>query len=220
MYVLAISVLLAMVSCTSNGQIFQDNNGGPIVPPPGNNPGGTTNPLTAQINLSTDIGHAPLPVNMFGLVSGGAAPFTYRWDVNGDGFFEHGGVGVSEIGINYASFGTYTIVLEVVDNGGQSFITSAQVDVKPSGPIPQPTAFPSQGNAPLMVALDGSTSTDPDGSIVLYEWDFESDGIWDYESATNSSTTNTYNQGTYNATLRVTDDDGFESEASVLIVAL
>ena len=34
------------------------------------------------------------------------------------------------------------------------------------------------------ITLDGSASSDPDGSIVLYEWDYESDGIYDWSSPT------------------------------------
>ena len=42
-----------------------------------------------------------------------------------------------------------------------------------------PTAFmavPSSGSAPLSVQLDGSGSSDADGTVVLYEWDLEYDG--------------------------------------------
>jgi len=51
-----------------------------------------------------------------------------------------------------------------------------------------------------------STSTDPDGVITSWEWDFNGDGAID---ATTESSTWTYDTaGTYNVTLTVTDDDG------------
>ena len=128
---------------------------------------------------------------------------------------------MSEVGINYASAGLYEILLEVEDSMGQFYQAHAPVDVKPSGPAAVPAAIPSNGQAPLAVDLDGSGSYDRDGFIMLWEWDFESDGVWDYESEDNPVATTTYmEQGTYNATLRVTDDDGLTNVASIQIVAL
>jgi PKD repeat protein len=93
--------------------------------------------------------------------------------------------------------------------------------VKPSGPASLPWAIPSEGTAPFLTTLDGSNSYDRDGYIVKWEWDFESDGVYDFESTTESTTTANYpQQGTYNATLRVTDDDGLTDVASVQIIAL
>ena len=66
-----------------------------------------------------------------------------------------------------------------------------------------------------VVLLDGSDSYDPDGTIETYEWDFESDGIYDYVETTDSSpdgafdgkTTHIYgDNGVYMMILRVTDD--------------
>ncbi len=54
-----------------------------------------------------------------------------------------------------------------------------------------------------------ASGTDADGAIVLYEWDWEDDGTFDYSSTTNANTTHTYSvAGTYTAKLRVTDDQG------------
>jgi outer membrane protein assembly factor BamB len=68
-----------------------------------------------------------------------------------------------------------------------------------------------------IVPLNASASYDPDGTIVTYEWDFESDGIYDYVETTNASpdgnfdgkTTHIYgDNGEYKVTLRVTDETG------------
>jgi len=219
--VLAIAAILVLGGCGSSGPVWKPGDHNPIVPPPGPNPGGTGYQLQCTIDLSNTVGKAPMPVNMVANVIGGVAPYYYRWDVNGDGWWDYGGIGIYEVGIHYASAGTYKILLEVEDQQGQAYRANALVDVKPSGPSAQPYAFPNVGTAPLLTSLDGSQSFDLDGSIVLYEWDFESDGIWDYESDTVPSTTNTYDfQGTYNATLRVTDTDGLTDVASVQVIAL
>lgn len=60
------------------------------------------------------------------------------------------------------------------------------------------------------VSFEG-TGTDIDGTIELYEWDFDGNGAYDWSSATTGSATHTYYiAGTYIATLRVTDNDGLK----------
>ncbi len=68
--------------------------------------------------------------------------------------------------------------------------------------------------------LRGSGS-DQDGYIVLYEWDFEGDGRYDWSSETSGHTSHRYSAaGNYQATLRVTDDDGAtDTDASFVVVA-
>jgi len=216
---LAILVLAGLAGCGNDGLVAPGTTGtGP--PPPGGNPGGAAFPLQATVQRSRTIGHAPMPVNMWANVIGGVAPYYYRWDVNGDGGWDFGGDGVVEVGVTYASAGLYDILLEVEDSFGQFYQATALVDVKPSGPVAVPVALPAVGNAPLSVTLDGSSSYDNDGYVVLYEWDMESDGVYDHESETDPTYAAEYSQGTHNATLRVTDDDGLESVASVQIIAL
>jgi hypothetical protein len=50
--------------------------------------------------------------------------------------------------------------------------------------------------------------TDSDGFTTLYEWDFEGDGIYDWNSTLSGITTHAYKSpGLYHATFRVTDND-------------
>ena len=68
---------------------------------------------------------------------------------------------------------------------------------------------PYSGDEGSSISFDGSGSYDPDGSIVLYEWDFDNDGTYDYSSVSSSSASHTYqSDGSYTVKLRVTDDDG------------
>ena len=53
------------------------------------------------------------------------------------------------------------------------------------------------------------TGVDTDGYITQYEWDFESDGNYDWASALGGRTSHRYiDPGVFTASLRVTDDDG------------
>jgi len=89
------------------------------------------------------------------------------------------------------------------------------VPIKPSGPSNEPpvadasASNPLSGPAPLTVHLDPSLSYDPDGTIVLYEWDFENDGAFDVSTFAPEVVDKIYpTPGTYYVNLRVTDDGG------------
>jgi flagellar hook assembly protein FlgD len=62
------------------------------------------------------------------------------------------------------------------------------------------------------------TATDSDGSIALYEWDFDGDGVFDWSSPTTGDTSYTYDRsGFFNAAFRATDNDGLTAGASIMI---
>lgn len=64
----------------------------------------------------------------------------------------------------------------------------------------------SSGQGPLTVAFDASTSRDPEGGALSYEWDFDGDGTFD---ATGVEASHAYpDNGQYQARLRVTDPAG------------
>lgn len=83
-----------------------------------------------------------------------------------------------------------------------------------SGPPPNagPTAAFVVTPSGLTVAVDGSTSTDSDGSITTYAWAFGDGGSAAGASPTASHTYAT--PGTYTVTLTATDDDGATDVAS------
>lgn len=72
------------------------------------------------------------------------------------------------------------------------------------------------GYAPLEVSFDASPSTDPDGRIVRYEWDFG-----DGETARGNRVTHVYgDDGEYTVTLTVWDDRGASDTASAVVEVL
>ena len=60
-------------------------------------------------------------------------------------------------------------------------------------------------------SFDGSGSYDPDGTIVLYEWDFDDDGTTD---ATGVTASHHFDVGGHTVTLTVTDDYGFKCSST------
>jgi glucose/arabinose dehydrogenase len=84
-------------------------------------------------------------------------------------------------------------------------------------PVAVASATPRSGNAPLTVEFDGSGSSDPDpGDSVTYAWDLDADGQYDDSTAAQPSYTYT-EDGSYNASLQVTDSHQASSTAPVTI---
>jgi len=79
-----------------------------------------------------------------------------------------------------------------------------------------PSAVPSDGDAPLQVTFTPNASTN--NAIVLYEWDFEGDGIYDRSETVGRVQSFTYTtSGNYNGTLRVTDSTGEQATGAIVI---
>jgi hypothetical protein len=75
------------------------------------------------------------------------------------------------------------------------------------------TATPTSGVAPLAVVFDGSNSSDPDGTIVSYLWNF-GDGT----TGSGITINHTYSvSGTYIARLTVTDNQGASNSATTTV---
>ncbi|MEP0813353.1 MAG: PKD domain-containing protein [bacterium] len=97
-------------------------------------------------------------------------------------------------------------------------VTPAAVNTPP---VAQIQAIPQEGESPLLVFMDASASYDPDadGSIIRYEWDWEGDAVFDYDSGTLASVDHTYTEpGTFSPTVRVTDDEYAWNQAATSVV--
>jgi PKD repeat protein len=107
----------------------------------------------------------------------------------------------------YAAAGTYTIELTVTDDEGLTNTASEIVSVRPA--IPPVASFTVSVNG-LHVDVDASGSSDADGTIASYDWDF-GDGA----TATGVTASHTYAGATDTfITLVVTDNDGLMATVS------
>lgn len=104
----------------------------------------------------------------------------------------------------YAAAGDYTVTLTVTDNRGGTATSTSTVSVVNLAPT---ASFTASCDSARVCTLIATSSSDPDGSIVDYTWDFG-----DASTATGASTTHTYGaDGTYPVSLTVTDNGGLTS---------
>jgi len=85
-------------------------------------------------------------------------------------------------------------------------------------PVAELAANPAYGLAPLQVRLSGADSDDPDGAIVLYEWDFDGDNIYDLSSPESFCEHIITGPGEHIIEMRVTDNQGATVSDGVNIV--
>jgi len=119
----------------------------------------------------------------------------------------------------YSSAGVYTVVLTVTDDSGRKGSATTTVEVVPVAVNQAPTANaggPYAGRRNVSVAFDGGRSSDSDGSVVSYAWDF-GDGT---QGAGINPTHSYASAGSYSVTLRVTDNAGITSAAATASVSI
>ena len=148
--------------------------------------------LIASANPGTS-----LPASLSGNLSAGA----YFLHVDGTGK----GNPLSDGYSDYGSIGRYLVSGTIADPGG----LAAPVAVAAAPDY-------SADFGPLYVGFDASASTDADGNILNWDWDFG-----DGSSASGESVDHTFNDpGSYTVNLTVADNDGLSDNDSLTIVVL
>lgn len=113
------------------------------------------------------------------------------------------GVGKGSLADGYSDYGSL----------GEYVLTGGVQIAGNQPPQAVATATPSSGAAPLAVVLSGAGSADPEGGALDFTWDF-GDGS---APATGATVQHVYAQGSYTATLRVTDSAGLSATSAVAI---
>jgi PKD repeat protein len=161
-------------------------------------------PPSASFNVTTSSPTAASPVAFDGSASSDpdGTIASYAWSF-GD---SSSGTGATP-SHTYAKASTYTVKLTVTDNAGLTASAEHEVtvaDAPPSAAFKVTTPSPTAASP---VAFDGSASSDPDGTVSSYSWNFGDGG-----SATVASPSHTYTKaGTYAVKLTVTDNAGLSA---------
>lgn len=113
--------------------------------------------------------------------------------------------------VSFTQPGTYVLTLSVNDGLSIGSDTVEITAVAQQSPTASGTIDITSGTAPLTVMVDGSASSDSDGSISSYSWDFG-----DGNTASRESTTHTFTTaGSFDVTLTVVDNLGANDQTIV-----
>lgn len=140
----------------------------------------------------------------------------WHWVFEGTTRVETNGVRVT---VRFVNARTYRVTLTVTDNQGATASTTqwVQVSDRPSNqpPTARFTFSPKSPQVNELVTFDGRSSSDPDGTIISYQWDLNGDGRID---ATGALVQARFSRaGTYRVTLTVVDDGGLSGSTSQTI---
>jgi parallel beta-helix repeat protein len=135
----------------------------------------------------------------------------YRWDWDNDGTWDTSWLTINTTTHSYNSTGSYTVKLQVRDNDLATDNDTGTVTISNQTSNSAPTAdaggpYIAQPN--VSITFDASESTDSDGTITGYRWDWDNDGTWDTSWLTINTTTHSYNStGSYTVKLQVKDNE-------------
>ena len=126
----------------------------------------------------------------------------YEWDFNGDGLTDATGSSATR---GFDVVGARPVTLTVTDDDGAKDSVTRVVPVQATPPSASFVFAPETPYTGQVVTFNASASADTDGTIILYEWDFDANGTPD---ATGMSVTRSFpSPGVYPVSLTVTDND-------------
>jgi PKD repeat protein len=133
----------------------------------------------------------------------------YEWDFDGNGSYETNAAANAIISKSFTTPGNRTVGLRITDNNGATATTSQTVSVENRVPSASFTATPGTALSGVAIAFNATASSDPDGTISKYEWDFDGNGSYEADAGATASTSHAFfTSGTITVGLRVTDNSG------------
>ena len=138
---------------------------------------------------------------------------SYQWDWENDGIYDASGITASH---NYSVAGDYQVVLKVTDEDGHNDTETKTIHIA-AGVGNPPTARFTYSTDNYTLYVNASNSTDPEGNITSYQWDWDGDGYYD-TITTNPVTSHVYGStGNYSVTLRVVDNQSNDNTTTKVI---
>jgi len=169
---------------------------------------------TVSAIASPDTGDSPLFID-FEILSSNDPDgniFEYYWDFENDSVIDATGNTVSH---TYPLAGTQTATLYIEDDLAGIGYTQLTLNVENAAPQAAIRVAATEGNPPFSVDFDGTASSDSDGTIVNWEWDFDDDSIFDARGSNPSHVFSSI--GYHLITLRVTDNLGKEDSTTITL---
>ncbi len=130
---------------------------------------------------------------------------SYAFDF-GDGSEKVSGTAVAVY--KFSKTGIFSVTLEVTDNEGSKSSIVKQIEIVDNLPPVATFALPQISTEGEIITADASSSTDADGKIVKYEFDFGDNSAVQEGMVVNHVFATA---GNYKVTLKVTDNEGAES---------
>lgn len=168
--------------------------------------------IQSDLDLDPTQNLAPLTVNWdcSGAVCFGGEITSFDYDWEGDGVWDLMG-DTDGISSHLYLQGSYTFTVRAHSTGGVDGIGEKLfVAVNPANLDPTASFTHSAGDgvAPDHLSFDASGSSDPDGEIIRYEWDFNADGVFEVDGGSDPTASHIFGiAGSNQAKLRVTDSD-------------
>ncbi|MGZ4276177.1 MAG: PKD domain-containing protein [Solirubrobacteraceae bacterium] len=133
---------------------------------------------------------------------------SYAWDLDGNGTYESTGTSATR-SLHFTTSGLHVVRVKVTDDVGAFSVAVATIQVDNTPPVASftfPTTASGYVAAGQPVSFDASASSDHEGPIATYRWDFDGDGTWDTQPLPSPKTTYAYPAaGDYIARLEVVD---------------
>lgn len=202
--------------CVAGGSVGCSNSSGaPAIPlDPQALPSNTPPVADAGGPYEGEAGSTAIQFNGSGSSDSDGDSLTYAWDF-GD---QNSGTGAMPTHI-YVEAGNYEVRLIVNDGQADSdpSVTSASITAPPMNvaPIADPGG-PYEGEPGAPVMFDGSASSDPNGDVLTYAWDFGNGSFGDGISATHTFVA----EGTYSITLTVNDGQVSDSATTSATIVM
>jgi plastocyanin len=137
------------------------------------------------------------------------------WDLDNNGVFDNGTA--STVTTSFPTAGSHTVRLQVTDDLGATNSTAVNVvvNIKPNAAFTFSPRSPIAGDTVKFT----SSSSDPDGSIALTQWDLNGDGA--YDDAEGDTATKLFSvAGDDVVGVRVTDDRGAVSTKTLTMTVV
>jgi PKD repeat protein/thiol-disulfide isomerase/thioredoxin len=150
----------------------------------------------------------------------------WKWDFNEDGDYDDTFAGdMTTPTATFPDPGTYQVDLRVIDDLSGTDVLDEKITVEVENLMINPVAVaeattPTGIEACDSVTFDATGSSDTDGVVEQYLWDFDGDGIYGdaYDSGTDENPTKVFSDsGSFNVDLKVIDDEALEDTLDTTI---